>query len=131
MGASCAHFAAPGTVLHGSGAGCGWAGGGTHQEAVSLPGNRFALPFKHHAEQRHHIPKPRYRVTNSADYDASLRWRGSLTVWFTDEAIQTWRAEPRTTPGGQRHYSALAISTALTMGLVFGLAPLCCGRPKV
>ena len=110
------------TVLHGSGAGCGWAGGGTHQEAVSLPGNRFALPFKHHAEHRHHIPKPRYRVTNSADYDASLRRRGSLTVWFTDAAIQTWRAEPRTTPGGQRHYSALAISTALTMGLVFGLA---------
>ena len=28
----------------------------------------------------------------------------------------------RTTPGGQPHYSALAISTALTMGLVFGLA---------
>jgi hypothetical protein len=51
-----------------------------------------------------------------------LRPRGSLTLWFTDEAIQTWRAEPRTTPGGQRHYSALAISTALTMGLVFGLA---------
>src|ERR1700758_4749742 len=68
------------------------------------------------------MPKPRYRVTNSADYDASLRRRGSVTVWFTDEGIQAWRAEPRTTPGGQRHYSALAISTALTMGLVFGLA---------
>ena len=110
------------TVLHGSGPGCVLACGCTHQEALSLPWNRFALPFKHHAEHRHHIPKPRYRVTNSADYDASLRRRGSLTVWFTDEAIQTWRAEPRTTPGGQRHYSALAISTALTMGLVFGLA---------
>ena len=45
-----------------------------------------------------------------------------MTVWFTDEAIQAWRAEPRTTPGGQPHYSALAISTALTMGMVFGLA---------
>jgi hypothetical protein len=39
-----------------------------------------------------------------------------------DEAIQAWRAEPRTTPGGQPHYSVLATSTALTMGLVFGLA---------
>jgi hypothetical protein len=46
----------------------------------------------------------------------------SLSVQHRYEAIQTWRAEPRTTPGGQRHYSALAISTALTMGLVFGLA---------
>jgi IS5 family transposase len=79
------------------------------------------LPFKYHAEHRHHIPKPRYRVTNWAEYDASLKRRGSLTVWFTDEAIQAWRAEPRTTPGGQPHYSALAITTALTMRMVFGL----------
>jgi Transposase DDE domain len=43
-------------------------------------------------------------------------------VRFTDEAIAAWRAEPRTTPGGQLHYSAMATSTALTMGLVFGLA---------
>ena len=80
------------------------------------------MPFKYHAEHRHHIPKSRYRVTNWAEYDASLKRRGSLTVWFTDEAVQAWRAEPRTTPGGQPHYSALAISTALTMGMVFGLA---------
>jgi hypothetical protein len=80
------------------------------------------VPFKHHAEHRHHIPKPRYRVTNWAEYDAALKRRGSLTVWFTDEVVQAWRAEPRTTPGGQPHYSALAITTALTMGMVFGLA---------
>jgi hypothetical protein len=39
----------------------------------------------------------------------------------TDEAIQAWRAEPRTTPGGQPHDSTLAITTALTMRMVFGL----------
>lgn len=54
--------------------------------------------------------------------DASLRQRGSLTVWFTDEAIEGWRAEPRTTPGGQCWYSRLAILTALTPRAVFGLA---------
>jgi hypothetical protein len=87
------------------------------------------VPFKYHAEHRHHTllrvlsrPKPRYRVTNRSEYDASLKRRGSLTVWFTDEAIQAWRAEPRTTPGGQSHYSALAITTALTMRMVFHLA---------
>ena len=80
------------------------------------------MPFKHHAQHRHRIPKPRYRVTNGPEYDAALRRRGSLTVWFTDEAIAAWRAEPRTTPGGQPHYSALAITTALTMRAVFGLA---------
>jgi hypothetical protein len=80
------------------------------------------VPFKYHAEHRHHIPRPRYRVTNRPEYEAALRQRGSLTVWFTDEAIAAWRAEPRTTPGGQPHYSALAITTALTMRTVFGLA---------
>ena len=80
------------------------------------------MPFKLHAEHRHHIAKPRYRVTNWPDYDAALRQRGSLTVWFTEEAIAAWRAEPRTTPGGQPHYSALAITTALTMRAVFRLA---------
>jgi hypothetical protein len=61
-------------------------------------------------------------VTNWAEYDAALRQRGSLTIWFSDEAIAAWQAEPRTTRGGQRHYSALAIKTALTLRAVFRLA---------
>jgi hypothetical protein len=61
-------------------------------------------------------------VTNSAAYDAALRQRGSLTVWFTDEAVAAWKAEPRTTRGGQRWYSPLAILTALTLRAVFRLA---------
>jgi hypothetical protein len=61
-------------------------------------------------------------VTNCAEYDVALRQRGSLTVWFSDEAIAAWRAEPRRTPGGQPHYSALAIRPALTLRAVFRLA---------
>ena len=80
------------------------------------------MPFKAHAARRHHIPKQRHRVTNWAEYDAALRQRGSLTVWFSDEAIAAWQAEPRTTPGGQPHYSTLAIRTALTLRAVFRLA---------
>jgi hypothetical protein len=68
------------------------------------------VPFKANAARRHRIPKQRHRVTNWAEYDASLRQRGSLTVWFSDEAIAAWRAEPRTTRGGQPHYSALVIA---------------------
>jgi hypothetical protein len=45
-----------------------------------------------------------------------------LTVWFTDEAIRAWAAEPRTTRGGQPWYSPLAILTALTLRAVFRLA---------
>jgi len=80
------------------------------------------LPFKLNQDRRHHIPKQKHQVTNWREYDASLRQRGSLTVWFTDEAIAAWAAEPRTTPGGQRWYSPLAILTALTLRAVFHLA---------
>jgi hypothetical protein len=80
------------------------------------------MPFKANRDRRHRIPKQRHRVTNWAVYDAGLRARGSLTVWFTTEAIEAWRAEPRTTPGGQPHYSSLAIATALTLKTVFRLA---------
>ena len=80
------------------------------------------MPFKANAERRHHIPKQRHRATNSAVYDAALGQRGSLTVWFTDAAIGAWKAEPRTTRGGQPRYSALAFATALTLRSVFRLA---------
>jgi hypothetical protein len=80
------------------------------------------VPFKSNAARRHHIPKQRHRVTNWAEYDAALCQRGSLMIWFSDEAIAAWRAEPRTTRGGQPHYSALAIRTALMLRAVFRLA---------
>src|ERR687886_1827573 len=81
-----------------------------------------ALPFKLNQDRRHHIPRQQRTVTNWPAYDASLRQRGSLTVWFTDEAVAAWRAEPRPTRGGQPWYSPLAILTALTLRAVFRLA---------
>ena len=80
------------------------------------------MPFKAKAACRHHISKQRHRVTNWAEYDAALRARGSLTVWFTPEAVAAWAAAPRTTRGGQPSYSDLAITTALTLRAVFRLA---------
>jgi hypothetical protein len=80
------------------------------------------LPFKANAARRHHIPKQRHRVTNWAEYDAALRARGSLTVWFTPEAVAAWAAAPRISRGGQPTYSDLAIATALTLRAVFRLA---------
>src|SRR5215203_1133232 len=80
------------------------------------------LPFKLNQAGRRHIPRQERKVTNWPAYDASLRQRGSLTVWFTEEAIAAWAAEPRTTRGGQPWYSELAILTALTLRAVFRLA---------
>jgi hypothetical protein len=45
-------------------------------------------------------------------------------VWFTEAAIAAWGAERRITRGGQPHYSALAITTALTLRAVFRLPGL-------
>ena len=59
------------------------------------------LPFKLNQAGRRQIPRQKHKVTNWPAYEASLRQRGSLTVWFADEAIAAWKAEPRTTRGGQ------------------------------
>src|SRR3954462_13991447 len=80
-----------------------------------------AVPFKLNQDRRHHIPRQRHKVANRRGYDASLRQRGSLTVWFTDEAVAALRAEPRTTRGGQPWDSPRAILPALTLRAVFRL----------
>src|SRR3954462_6055990 len=108
------------TLLHGS---PGWTtsgrlGWGRALDRRGAP----AMPFKANLDRRHRIPKQWHRVTNWAVYDADLRARGSLTVWFTTEAIEAWRAEPRIGRGGQLRYSSLAITTALTLRGVFRLA---------
>jgi len=108
------------TLLHGS---VVWRPGvdGIGRQPRSGP-RTVAVPFKANQDRRHHIPKQRHRVTNWAAYDIALRQRGSLTVWFTEGAIAAWKAGPRATRGGQPRYSALAITTALTLRSVFRLA---------
>ena len=52
------------------------------------------MPHKANAACRHHIPRAKRRVTNWAEYNAALRQRGSLTVWFSEEAIAGWNELP-------------------------------------
>lgn len=80
------------------------------------------MPFKLNQDRRRHIPRQTHKVTNWPAYEAELRQHGSLTVWFSDEAIEAWAAEPRTTRGRQPWYSPVAILTALTLRTVFRLA---------
>jgi hypothetical protein len=58
------------------------------------------LPFNANKDRRHRIP--RHRVTIWAEHEEGLRARGSLTVWFTEEAIEGWRAAVLFGPG-DRH----------------------------
>src|SRR5687767_13997677 len=80
------------------------------------------MPHEYNADRRHHIARPKRRVTNWTEYNEALRQRGSLTVWFTEDVIAAWKAAPRTTPGGQPHYSDRAITTAPMLRAVFRLA---------
>ena len=80
------------------------------------------MPFKANAARRHHIPKQRYRVTNWAEYDAALRQRGSLTVWFYRGSDRRLAGRAPYDTRRSPHYSALAIRTALTLRAVFRLA---------
>ncbi|MFT5433617.1 MAG: hypothetical protein ACI9OJ_004323 [Myxococcota bacterium] len=65
--------------------------------------------------------KTKYKVKNWPTYEAALRKRGDITVWFDRDAVDAWNAPANGRPGGQRRYSDLAIVTALTLPTVFQL----------
>ena len=77
------------------------------------------MPHKYNADRRHYIPRAHYKVTNWSAYETGRRQRGSLTIWFNEEAVAAWRAALRTTPGGQARYSDLAVETSLILRAVF------------
>ena len=80
------------------------------------------MPHKFNAARRHKFDKAQYRVIHWAEYNESLRQRGDLTIWVSDEAQSVWSAPRRTSRGGQRRYSDLAIETCLTLRTAYRLA---------
>jgi len=79
------------------------------------------MPHKFNASHRHKFAKKRYRVTNWAAYNESLRNRGDLTIWVSSDVQNHWAAPRRGSRGGQPRYSDLAITLCLTLGMVYKL----------
>ena len=79
------------------------------------------MPHKFNAARRHKFDKAQYRVINWAEYNESLRQRGNLTIWVSEEAQSMWSAPRRTSRGGQRRYSDLAVETCLTLRMAYRL----------
>jgi transposase len=79
------------------------------------------MPYKHNESRRHKIQKSRYKVTNWKEYNQSLRNRGDITVWFSEEAIQGWYPEKTGKRGRPIKYADHAIATALPIREVFKL----------
>ena len=77
------------------------------------------MPYKFNDARRHKFEKKKYRITNWPAYNESLRQRGDVTIWLSDEVEAAWHAERRKTRGGQPTYSDLAITVCLTLGLVY------------
>ncbi len=65
-------------------------------------------------------PSPIYRTTNWPSYNAALKQRGSLTVWF--DPAMVWNGLPTGRRGRKPDYSDVAIQTCLTLKVLFGMA---------
>lgn len=79
------------------------------------------MPHKINDARRDKFPKAKYRVTNCWEYNESLRRRGDVTIWVSDDVVQNWTSPRRKTRGGQSRYSDLAIEICLTLRVVFRL----------
>ncbi len=77
--------------------------------------------MKYPKRSQYQYAKSRYRIGNWPEYEAGLRRRGDLTVWLSEDAINSWREPPSGKPGGQRRYGDVAIEAALTIRMIFHL----------
>ena len=67
--------------------------------------------------------KPTYRIRNWSEYDTSLRHRGSLTFWISQELIDNWTTEEKTGErGASPTYTDAAIEMMATIKALFHLA---------
>jgi IS5 family transposase len=65
--------------------------------------------------------KERYKLNNWAEYNESLKKRGSLTIWFDDNVKDNWLYNSKQKPGGEIIYSDAAIEFCLTIRSLFRL----------
>ena len=75
----------------------------------------------HKRPHRHPKYKTAYRVKNWRAYDQSLRDRGDITLWISQDAIDAWTPPQTGKRGAQPVYANVAIETALTLRLLFRL----------
>jgi hypothetical protein len=59
-----------------------------------------------------------FKVQNWSEYEAGLRWRGSLALWIEDKVLESWQTSG---PGGQARCSDTAVRTSLMLRTAFKL----------
>src|SRR5215470_14057572 len=70
----------------------------------------------------HKKTRASYRLRNWSEYNRALVQRGSLTLWITEEVLQTWHATaPENKRGHPRLYTDTAIRTMATLQEIYHL----------
>jgi IS5 family transposase len=71
---------------------------------------------------KHKKTKAKYRLRNWGEYNRALVQRGSLTLWITEDVLQTWHpTEPEGKRGHPRTYTDTAIETMVTLQEIYHL----------
>lgn len=66
-------------------------------------------------------PRENYKLTNWSAYNKSLKNRGKLTIWLSDDVKSSWLHKESQKPGGEIIYSDVAIEFCLTIRHLYGL----------
>ena len=71
---------------------------------------------------KHKKPKKKYRLRNWGEYNRALVQRGSLTLWITEDVVQTGHpTEPEGKRGHPRTYTDMAIETMAMLQEIYHL----------
>lgn len=65
--------------------------------------------------------KDKYKIVNWSSYNESLKQRGSITIWFSEDALKSWKYQGKRERGGKIIYSDTAIKTCLVIRKIYGL----------
>jgi len=65
--------------------------------------------------------KDKYKILNWSSYNESLKQRGNITFWFSEDAIKSWKYDGKRDRGGKIIYSDTAIKTCLIIRKVYKL----------
>ena len=81
------------------------------------------MPNKYPTKKGWNIPKQRYRISNWREYNNALRNRGSIEIWISEEAINSWVETERVYDGtgAPKVFTNLAILTCHEIRQVFKL----------
>ena len=53
------------------------------------------MPYKYNQSRRHHFKKSVTRIQDWKSYNKSLKKRGDMTIWLSQDVIDQWHGKDR------------------------------------